>query len=45
MKLTLKTLFVLFLNVNYNHLNIRFLSLFKYKKLDENDYFFSWKKK
>ena len=45
MKLTLVTVFVLLTNINYNHLNIRFLSLVKYKKLDENDYFFTWKKK
>jgi hypothetical protein len=45
MKVTLVTFFALFVRVNYNYLNIRFLSLVKYKKLDENDFFFTWKKK
>jgi|688.fasta_scaffold276527_2 hypothetical protein len=41
MKLTLVTFFALFVHINYRHLNIGFLSLVKFKKLDENNIFFT----
>ena len=45
MKLILVTVFAAFTCLNFRHLNIRFLLFSIYKKLDEDNYFFTWKKK
>ena len=45
MKLILVTVFTVFARPDFRRLNTRFLLFTKYKKLDENNYFFTWKEK